>query len=168
MNVTIMESSRTWTPFKSIYWNMQPHKHKDMITTSWVTFGRPSILEPWTHTTRHWYFNSVIGSCKVNSRRAPKHNDHVFDIDIGRVSRSSPKGMPKTPWAQGGPRSNTRDLWRGGEKAQMILVWVRAPGIGNASHPRGLEGMRVKPWAICSPWHEDSRMLTNTSFGGVS
>ena len=23
-----------------------------------------------------------------------------------------PKKMPKTPWAQGGPRSDTRDLWR--------------------------------------------------------
>ena len=25
-----------------------------------------------------------------------------------------------------------------GERAQVILVWVRAPGIGNASHPRRL------------------------------
>jgi hypothetical protein len=31
-----------------------------------------------------------------------------------------------------------------GEKAQMILVWVRAPGVGNASHPRGLGVMKVR------------------------
>ncbi len=32
-----------------------------------------------------------------------------------------------------------------GERAQVILVWVRAPGVGNASHPRRLGGMRVRP-----------------------
>jgi hypothetical protein len=32
-----------------------------------------------------------------------------------------------------------------GENAQVILVWVRAPAVGNASHPRGLEVMRVRP-----------------------
>jgi hypothetical protein len=31
-----------------------------------------------------------------------------------------------------------------GEKAQVILVWVRAPGVVNASYPRGLGVMRVK------------------------
>ena len=30
-------------------------------------------------------------------------------------------------------------------KAQVILVWVRAMGIGNASHPRGLGVMTVSP-----------------------
>jgi hypothetical protein len=48
----------------------------------------------------------------------------------------------------------------GGEKVQMILVWVRAPGVGNASHPQGLRDMRVRI-------REDSEMLKNTSFGGV-
>jgi hypothetical protein len=56
----------------------------------------------------------------------------------------------------------------GGEKAQMILVWVRVPGIGNASHPRGLEVKREMPWAMGSSWRENSKMLNNTSFGGVS
>jgi hypothetical protein len=28
------------------------------------------------------------------------------------MSRTSPKGMFETPWAQGGPQSDTRDLWR--------------------------------------------------------
>ena len=32
-----------------------------------------------------------------------------------------------------------------GERAQVILVWVRAPGVGNASHPLRLGGMRVRP-----------------------
>jgi hypothetical protein len=27
------------------------------------------------------------------------------------LSRTYSKGMPKTPWAQGGPRCDTRDLW---------------------------------------------------------
>ena len=28
-----------------------------------------------------------------------------------KVSRTSPSGVPATPWAQGGPRSDARDLW---------------------------------------------------------
>ena len=28
------------------------------------------------------------------------------------MSRTSPWGVLKTPWAQGGPRSDIRDLWR--------------------------------------------------------
>ena len=32
-----------------------------------------------------------------------------------------------------------------GERAQVILVWVRAPGIGNASQPRRLGVTRVRP-----------------------
>jgi hypothetical protein len=55
-----------------------------------------------------------------------------------------------------------------GEKAQVILVRVRAPGVGNASHPRGLGVIRVTPLAMRSSWREDSRMPKNTSFGGVS
>jgi hypothetical protein len=55
-----------------------------------------------------------------------------------------------------------------GEKAQVILVWVRAPGVGNASHPRGLGVMRVRPSTMRSSWREDSRMIKNSSFGGVS
>ena len=30
------------------------------------------------------------------------------------------------------------------QKAQVILVWVRAPGVGNAFHQRGLV-MKVNP-----------------------
>jgi hypothetical protein len=35
-------------------------------------------------------------------------NPHEFPHTM---LRTSPKGMPETPWAQGGPRSDTRDLW---------------------------------------------------------
>ena len=41
-------------------------------------------------------------------------------------------------------RSDTRDLWCHGERAQVILVW-KAPCVGNASHPWRLGVMRVKP-----------------------
>ena len=44
--------------------------------------------------------------------------------------RSSPWGVHATPWAQGGPWSDTRDLCGViGERDQVILVWVRAPGV---------------------------------------
>ena len=32
-----------------------------------------------------------------------------------------------------------------GEKAQVILVWLRASGVGNASHPQRLESTKVRP-----------------------
>ena len=32
-----------------------------------------------------------------------------------------------------------------GERAQGILVWLRAPNVGNASHSQTLGGMRVRP-----------------------
>ena len=54
-----------------------------------------------------------------------------------------------------------------GEKAKVILVCVRAPGVVNVSHPWGLGVMRVRPIAMVSSWREDSRMLKETSFGGV-
>ena len=32
-----------------------------------------------------------------------------------------------------------------GERAQVILVWVRAPGVENASHPQSLGVTKVRP-----------------------
>ena len=32
-----------------------------------------------------------------------------------------------------------------GERDQMILVWVRTPGVGNASHPWRLGVTRIRP-----------------------
>ena len=55
-----------------------------------------------------------------------------------------------------------------GERAQVILVWVRASGRGNAPHPQELRVTRVRPRALDGSWHSDSRMLKNTLIGGVS
>jgi hypothetical protein len=55
-----------------------------------------------------------------------------------------------------------------GERVQVILVWVRAPDVRNASHPRRLGVTKVRSQAIRSLWHVNSRMLKNTSIGGVS
>jgi hypothetical protein len=84
------------------------------------------------------------------------------------LSRTSPKGCPKHQGHKEDPGVTPGTCGAGGEKAQVILVWVRAPGVGNASHPRRLGVMRKRPWAMRSSWREDSRMLKNTSFGGVS
>ena len=54
-----------------------------------------------------------------------------------------------------------------GERAQVILVWVRALGIGNASHPRRLRIMKVKPRALDGSWRCNSKISKNTSIGGV-
>ena len=50
----------------------------------------------------------------------------------------------------------------------MILVRVRALGHGNVSHPQELGFMRFKLRALVGLWRSDSRMLKNTSIGGVS
>ena len=55
-----------------------------------------------------------------------------------------------------------------GERAQVVLVWVRAPGVGNASQPRRLGDTRVRTSAMSSIWRVDSRMLKNTLIRGVS
>ena len=54
------------------------------------------------------------------------------------------------------------------ERAHVILVWMRAPGRGNASHPQELGVTRVRPRALDGSWRPDSRMHKNTSIGGVS
>ena len=55
-------------------------------------------------------------------KKCPKHHGHKGDLGM----------IPGTCGADG-------------KKAQVILVWVRASGVGNASHPRGLGVMRVRP-----------------------
>ena len=54
-----------------------------------------------------------------------------------------------------------------GERAQVILMWVRAPGRVNAFHPQELGVTRVRPRALDDLWRLDSRMLKNISIGGV-
>jgi hypothetical protein len=55
------------------------------------------------------------------------------------------KGCPKHHGHEGDPKVTPAPCGAGGEKAQVILVWVRAPGVGNACHPRTLGVMRVRP-----------------------
>ena len=50
----------------------------------------------------------------------------------------------------------------------MILIWMRAPRVGNIFYSHGLGVTRETPCAMCSLWRSDSRMLKNTSSGGVS
>jgi hypothetical protein len=55
------------------------------------------------------------------------------------------KGCPKHHGHKGDPGVTPGTCGAGGENAQVILVWVRAPGVGNASHPRALGVMRIRP-----------------------
>jgi hypothetical protein len=59
------------------------------------------------------------------------------------------KGCPKHQGHKEDPGVTPETCGAGGEKAQVILVWVRAPGVGNASHPRRLVVMRVRPHELC-------------------
>ena len=49
---------------------------------------------------------------------------------------------------------------------KVILVWVRTLDVGNASHPRRLGVMKIRPLALRSLWCGDSKVLKNTSIGG--
>jgi hypothetical protein len=52
-------------------------------------------------------------------------------------------------WGVTGVQSDTRDFCGAiGDRAQVILVWMRVLGIENAFHPRRLGVTRVRPWAI--------------------
>ena len=87
---------------------------------------------------------------------------------IVNFSRTSPKGCLKDHGHKGDPGVTPGTCGADGENAQVFLVWVRASGVGNASHPRRLGVMRVRPWAMHSSWRAISRMLKITSNGGVS
>ena len=52
---------------------------------------------------------------------------------------------PKHHGHKGDPGVTPKTCDAVGERAQVILVWVRAPGVGNASHPQRLGVMRVRP-----------------------
>jgi hypothetical protein len=72
-----------------------------------------------------------------------------FDSVTVRSNRSCraplQKGCPKHQGHKGDPGVTPGTCGASCEKAQVILVWVRAPGVGNASHPRILGVMRVRP-----------------------
>jgi hypothetical protein len=78
------------------------------------------------------------------------------------------KECPKHHRHKGDPGVTFGTFSTDGEKAQVILVWVRAPGVGNASHPRRLKVMRAKSQVVRSSCRTILRLMKNTSFGGVS
>jgi hypothetical protein len=55
------------------------------------------------------------------------------------------KGCPKHHGHKGDPGVTPEICGADGGKTQVILVWVKAPGVENTSHPRGLGVMRVRP-----------------------
>ena len=55
-----------------------------------------------------------------------------------------------------------------GEKAQVILVWVRARSVENASHPQSLGVTRVRQCTLGILWLMNSRMLKNSPIERVS
>jgi hypothetical protein len=67
----------------------------------------------------------------------------VFEVAVCRAPLQ--KRCPKHQGHKGDPGVTPGTYGAGGEKAQVILVRVRTLGVGNASHPRGLGVMRVKP-----------------------
>jgi len=77
---------------------------------------------------------------------SPGSRQDVQDLNIRpEMSRTSPKGCPKHQGHKGDPIVTPGTCGAGGEKAQVILVWVGAPGVGNASHPWRLGVMRERP-----------------------
>jgi hypothetical protein len=77
-------------------------------------------------------------------KQCPKHHEHKEDPGV-------------TPMTCGA----------GDERAQVILMWVRAPGVGIAFHPWGLGVTKVRSWVMCSLWCAYYKMLNNISIGDV-
>ena len=102
---------------------------------------------------------------RASQRLEDPRSSLIWDLIL---FRTSPWGMPKIPWAQRGPRSDTADLWRHWWEGPSDPNVGEDPRFKNTSHPRRLRGIKVRPLAICSSWGGDSRMLKNTSIGGVS
>jgi hypothetical protein len=62
-------------------------------------------------------------------------NEVVTHLSIKNAQNTmGTRGTPESPGTCGAD----------GEKAQMILMLVRSPSVGNASHPRGLGVMRLR------------------------
>jgi hypothetical protein len=55
------------------------------------------------------------------------------------------EGCLKHHGHNGDPGVTPRTCGAGGKKVQVIIVWMKALGVGNASHPQGLGVMRVRP-----------------------
>ena len=66
------------------------------------------------------------------------------------------------PQHHGHKGNPTRTCGAIGERAQVILGWMKALDVGNASQPQRIRGTRVRPWVASSLWHLYSRMLKET------
>jgi hypothetical protein len=87
---------------------------------TWLVF-QPAELQAYSLLTKPSYV--CIWNCRAPLQNGcPKHHGHKGDPGV-------------TPGTCGA----------GGEKAQVILMRVRTPGVGNTSHPRRLGVMRVGP-----------------------
>ena len=60
---------------------------------------------------------------------------------------------------KGDPRVTPETCGDIGERGQVILMWVRTPGVENTSHPRRLKVTRIWPWVMNSLWRPNSIML---------
>ena len=131
-----------------------------------VVFHVQRILPPLKVGAFSWH---LIHWCWfVWPHLSKKTKKECYYVDNSMCRAPLQKGCPTHHGHKGDLRMTPGTCGAGGEKAQVILVWVRTLGVGNASHPPRLGFMRVRPWAMHSSWHEDFKMLKNTSFGGVS
>jgi hypothetical protein len=82
----------------------------------------------------------------VEIQRQPSEVNPKGEILMNNYCRAPlQKRCPKHYGHKGDPRVTPGTCGAHGEKAQVILVWVRTPGVGNAFHPRGLGVIRVRP-----------------------
>ena len=61
------------------------------------------------------------------------------------MSCTSSRGVPTTHGHKGDPEVTPKICGAIGERAQVILVWVRASGVENASHLWRLAVIRIGP-----------------------
>ena len=81
----------------------------------------------------------TIGMCGLNNK--PRKQTTIQQWCHAPLHEECPKHHGH----KGGPGVTPGTCGAVGERAQVILVWVRAPGVGNASHPQRLGGTRVRP-----------------------
>ena len=84
--------------------------------------------------------SSVVRSLEKDSKVAnrPPRNDTFCRPPLH-------EDYPQHHRYKGDPGMTPRIYGAIGKRAQVILVWVRAPGFGNTSHPRRLGVTRVRP-----------------------
>ena len=149
-----------------------------MLIFSICLFLMPKNIEFQTlHLMKLWQWIFIIlasttlcecGFSKENWMKSDRKNRLKREALDALMSRTSSWGLAKHHGHKGYPIVTPETCGTVGERAQVILVWVKAPGVGDASHPRRLRVTKVRPWVMRSLWRADFRMLKNTSIGGVS